>query len=111
VWGEDWGYSPTPSRTQRGGQPKGDTVWCAHSDITSEHFFIDARKLALEQPMEFSIPGRFLAIQHSEGVWRIPRLLDKDLRERYHLRIVLKRFSQIDHVVSGIYRTTYVNQS
>ena len=88
-----------PGGAERGRLSERDRTLRTYSYTTDERLRGHPSELTLEKAIELGVPRRGLAVLHGLRRRRVPRLLDEDLRELDHGRVVVELVREVDHVV------------
>jgi hypothetical protein len=94
---------PATRRIHGSGKTEGNSTRSPSGEIASEGALLDAFELALIEATQFGILRCLRAIRDGKRISRVPGLLYEDLRQGNDVRVVVKGFSQIDHLVRSIY--------
>lgn len=80
-------------------------------DVPHESILVRSLKLALEKPIELCVLGSLLTIRHGKCIRRVTRLLDKNLRELDHVRVVVELLRQVYHRISLVLLIAWTRSS
>lgn len=84
------GVRGAAARGLKSGEAEGDRTRGTSCEVSCE-CILGTVKLALEETRELAVLGCLLAVRNLEGVGRVARLLDEDLGELDHIRVVVER--------------------